>query len=139
MVTVNSDETNLQGWQVALTFDQAPVIINSWNANLETSGSTVTASNMPWNGFLMAGETTGFGLQGTYEGEFTKPGCEVISATSDDDTDSGQAATAKAKSSSKLLSQSGNPVHKRYENQRKAWSQSKADIVMSYQFDNGGW
>lgn len=38
-----------------------------------------------------------------------------------------------------MLPQDGNPVHSRFNSARNAWSQSKADIVLSYQYDHGGW
>ncbi|WP_051234619.1 pectate lyase [Marinimicrobium agarilyticum] len=38
-----------------------------------------------------------------------------------------------------MLDQSGNPVHSRFNSARNAWSDSKADIVLSYQYDHGGW
>ncbi|MAN52043.1 MULTISPECIES: pectate lyase [unclassified Marinimicrobium] len=38
-----------------------------------------------------------------------------------------------------LLPQDGNPVHSRFRSARFAWSQDKADIVLSYQYDHGGW
>lgn len=38
-----------------------------------------------------------------------------------------------------LLPQDGNPVHSRFNNARFAWSQDKADIILSYQYDHGGW
>lgn len=38
-----------------------------------------------------------------------------------------------------LLPQEGNPVHDRFESARTEWDQSKADIILSHQYDNGGW
>ncbi len=38
-----------------------------------------------------------------------------------------------------MLPQDGNPVHSRFNSSRVAWSQSKADIILSYQYDHGGW
>lgn len=41
--------------------------------------------------------------------------------------------------SGKILSQSGNPVHSRYNKYKTEWPQSKADIILSHQYSNGGW
>lgn len=38
-----------------------------------------------------------------------------------------------------LLPQEGNPVHDRFESARTEWDQSRADIILSHQYDNGGW
>lgn len=38
-----------------------------------------------------------------------------------------------------LLSQVGNPVHNRYNKYKTQWGKDKADIILSYQYDNGGW
>ncbi len=38
-----------------------------------------------------------------------------------------------------VLPQDGNPAQRRFDNAKTAWSQSQADIILSHQFDNGGW
>ncbi|MGL1959068.1 MAG: pectate lyase [Colwellia sp.] len=38
-----------------------------------------------------------------------------------------------------LLEQAGNPVHSRYLKYKNEWQKSQADIILSYQYDNGGW
>ncbi|MEI8632702.1 pectate lyase [Vibrio sp. PP-XX7] len=132
-VTVDSGDSALDGWQVLLNFSGTPVVTNSWNAELTTSGKMVTASALDWNKYIAAGSSASFGFQGTYTGSFTTPGCKVIGEDSPaDDPD-------PSTPSADLLSQDGNPVHSRYENKRTEWAQSKADIILSYQYDNGGW
>ncbi|MBX2859435.1 MAG: pectate lyase [Cellvibrionaceae bacterium] len=43
------------------------------------------------------------------------------------------------KSPDGYLPQSGNPAQSRYNSSRTQWSSDLADIILSYQFDNGGW
>lgn len=77
-VTVLNDGTApVNGWQVALNFAQSPGVTGSWNATLSTSGNTVNASNISWNGNIGAGQSVGFGFQGTHNGNFTKPTCTI--------------------------------------------------------------
>jgi PelA/Pel-15E family pectate lyase len=38
-----------------------------------------------------------------------------------------------------VLSQTGNPIHRYFERAKTMWGDNKADIVLSYQQDNGGW
>lgn len=77
-VTVLNDGTApVNGWQVALNFNQSPGVTGSWNATVSTSGNTVTASNIGWNGNISAGQNVSFGFQGTHNGNFTKPTCTV--------------------------------------------------------------
>lgn len=77
-VTVLNDGTApVNGWQVALNFNQSPGVTGSWNATLSTSGNIVNASNIGWNGNIGAGQSVGFGFQGTHNGNFTKPTCTV--------------------------------------------------------------
>jgi len=38
-----------------------------------------------------------------------------------------------------ILSQDGNPVHSRFNSAKTKWGTGQADIVLSYQYDNGGW
>lgn len=113
-----------------LKFDQTPDISNSWSADVQTSGKTITATSLDWNSHIDAGSSVSFGLQGTYDGSFTAPDCVIA--------DSGGTSGDSSDDNAKLLSQDGNPVHKRFKSQRTAWSQSKADIILSYQYDNGG-
>ncbi len=41
--------------------------------------------------------------------------------------------------SDETLPQTGNPAQSRYERARTKWSRNRADIVLSYQYNNGGW
>ncbi len=52
----------------------------------------------------------------------------------------GNSPTAvKCDDEGRMLPQDGNPVHRRFHSARTAWSQDQADIILSYQYDHGGW
>ncbi|WP_347330445.1 pectate lyase [Marinimicrobium locisalis] len=48
-------------------------------------------------------------------------------------------SSSSSTDSAPLLPQEGNPVHDRFQSARTEWSQSRADIILSHQYDNGGW
>ena len=57
-VTVTNDGNSaINSWQLALNFNQSPGVTNSWNAEISTSGNTVTATNVSWNGNLAVGQS----------------------------------------------------------------------------------
>ena len=65
-VTVrNSGTAQLSGWTTAWTFPSGQSIATSWNAAVTTSGSSVTARNIGWNGSLAPGSTATFGFIGS--------------------------------------------------------------------------
>ena len=64
-VTVTAGKSAVTGWTVTWTLPADQGISQSWNATLTTSGDTVTASNLAWNGALAAGASASFGLMGT--------------------------------------------------------------------------
>ncbi|MGB3612075.1 MAG: cellulose binding domain-containing protein [Cellvibrio sp.] len=77
-VTVTNDgNAAINSWQVALNFNQSASVTNSWNAEISSSGNTVTATNVSWNGNLGAGQSAGFGFQGTHSGNFVMPTCST--------------------------------------------------------------
>ncbi|MDQ1286651.1 MAG: hypothetical protein QG622_216, partial [Actinomycetota bacterium] len=64
-VTVTAGKSAVTGWAVSWTLPANQSVAQSWNATLTTSGDTVTASNLAWNGALAAGASASFGLMGT--------------------------------------------------------------------------
>jgi chitin-binding protein len=54
----------IRGWNVRLTYPAAASIQQAWNATVTSSGTTVSASNVSYNGTLAAGGTTSFGFIG---------------------------------------------------------------------------
>jgi poly(3-hydroxybutyrate) depolymerase len=82
-VTVTNDGNSpVNGWQLALNFNQSPSVTNSWNASISTTGNRVNATNVGWNGNLGVGQSVGFGVQGTHNGNFVAPTCSTGSNTS---------------------------------------------------------
>jgi acetylxylan esterase len=61
-VTVRNGSTPRSAWQVSWTFPSGQSITQIWNAALTTSGSTMTARNLSYNGSLGANATTTFGF-----------------------------------------------------------------------------
>lgn len=75
-VTVTNDTNSaINGWQVALNFDQDPQVSNSWSANVQTTASGIVASNLSWNANLAPGGSTTFGVLGNANGPVNAPGC----------------------------------------------------------------
>lgn len=64
-LVVTAGPAGVSGWAVSWVLPAGKNITAVWNAQLGTSGSSVTAENMSYNGTLRAGETATFGLQGT--------------------------------------------------------------------------
>jgi hypothetical protein len=65
-VTLTAGSTPLTGWAVSWTYPGDQRVTSAWNATVGQSGSSVTATNVAWNGSVPAGGSTQFGLQGTY-------------------------------------------------------------------------
>jgi outer membrane biosynthesis protein TonB len=63
-VTVTAGSSAITGWTTNWTWPSGQSMTNSWNAAITTSGSSVSAANMSYNGALAAGGNTTFGLQG---------------------------------------------------------------------------
>jgi poly(hydroxyalkanoate) depolymerase family esterase len=72
-VTVTNSSTPRTSWKVGWTFANGQTVSNAWNANTTQSGSSVTASNMSYNGSLGADATTSFGFEGTWNGTNSVP------------------------------------------------------------------
>jgi len=64
-VTVTAGSTAVNGWTVQWTFTNGEQVTQLWNATHTTSGSTVTARNVAWNGTLAANASASFGYTGS--------------------------------------------------------------------------
>jgi cellulose 1,4-beta-cellobiosidase len=62
-VTVTAGSSAITSWKVSWTWPGSQSIVNSWNAAVTSSGASVTASNLSYNGSIGAGGNTTFGLQ----------------------------------------------------------------------------
>ncbi len=72
-VTVTNGSAPRSSWRVAWTFGNGQTITQLWNAAYSASGSTVTATNLSYNGRLGAGASTTFGFTGTWNGTNSVP------------------------------------------------------------------
>jgi chitodextrinase len=59
----NPGSSAISGWVVSFTLPSGHTIVNAWNAVVQVSGQSVTAGNMPYNGNLGPGQSTGWGFQ----------------------------------------------------------------------------
>ncbi|WP_347331106.1 cellulose binding domain-containing protein [Marinimicrobium locisalis] len=71
----NTSASAISSWAVEMIFDEAPQITSHWNVELSTSGNTVTATDVGWNGVLQPDQSASFGLQGSHSGDFSPPQC----------------------------------------------------------------
>lgn len=71
------------------------------------------------------------------------PNVDSLTVTGDSpsaaDCSDGGGSSSSSAGDAPVLAQEGNPVHDRFESARTEWSQSRADIILSHQYDNGGW
>jgi poly(3-hydroxybutyrate) depolymerase len=58
----STGSTTTTGWSVSWTAPSGQSISQIWNGSLTTSGSTVTVTNVAYNGTLTPGSTTSFGV-----------------------------------------------------------------------------
>lgn len=73
MTVQNVAATPVDGW--TLTFDVRgdQQITSAWNATVDQSGATVTASNVDWNRVLAANGSASFGMQGRWNASNAPP------------------------------------------------------------------
>ncbi|MFI6264043.1 cellulase family glycosylhydrolase [Micromonospora sp. NPDC051006] len=72
-VRVTAGATAVTGWTTRWAFADGQGVTQSWNTALTSSGSSVTARNVAWNGRLAAGASTSFGFLGSATGGNTRP------------------------------------------------------------------
>ena len=81
-VTVtNTGSSAINGWTLGFNLPAGQAITSSWNANLTTSGSAVTARNVGYNGSLAPGGSASFGFQGTLNGTYSSPTAFTLNGT----------------------------------------------------------
>ncbi|WP_051815860.1 extracellular catalytic domain type 1 short-chain-length polyhydroxyalkanoate depolymerase [Glycomyces tenuis] len=56
-VDITAGAGDIDGWTLTWTWPGGQSISSSWNAQVATSGSTVTASDVGWNGSIAGGQT----------------------------------------------------------------------------------
>ncbi len=68
VVVRNTGNSQLNGWTATATLPAGHHVVNGWNANLTTSGQTVSASSLDWNRNLAPGQEVTFGFQASRAG-----------------------------------------------------------------------
>ena len=69
----NTGTTALSSWNLEFELANGQSVTQGWSAIWSQSGSTVTATNAPWNGSISAGGSTDIGFNGTHTGTNTAP------------------------------------------------------------------
>jgi cellulase/cellobiase CelA1 len=73
-VTVSNPGTvATKTWKVTWTWSGNQVISNAWNAAVTSSGTSVTALNMPYNNVIAPAGNTAFGMQAGFSGTNAAP------------------------------------------------------------------
>jgi mannan endo-1,4-beta-mannosidase len=72
-VRVTAGGSAITGWTVGWTFANGQTVTQMWSATPTTSGSSVTARNVGYNGNVGAGGSTTFGFLGSWNGTNTAP------------------------------------------------------------------
>ncbi|MEU8051054.1 cellulase family glycosylhydrolase [Micromonospora haikouensis] len=72
-VKVTAGSAAVNGWTAKWTLGSGQSISQAWNATLTSSGSSVTATNVSYNGKLGAGASTSFGFIGSSTGTPAAP------------------------------------------------------------------
>jgi mannan endo-1,4-beta-mannosidase len=72
-VRVTAGTAAITGWTVSWTFANGQTVTQSWNATITSSGSSVTARNVSYNGNLGAGASATFGFLGAWNGTNSSP------------------------------------------------------------------
>ena len=72
-ITVTAVGRALTGWTVTWQYAAGQSVTQSWSATVTSSGSTVTASNVDYNGAIPVGGSVHFGLLGSTTGSIAAP------------------------------------------------------------------
>lgn len=72
-VRVTAGTSAITGWTARWTLASGQSVTQAWNATVTSSGSTVTARNVDYNGRLAAGASASFGFIGSWTGTNPKP------------------------------------------------------------------
>jgi cellulose 1,4-beta-cellobiosidase len=73
ITVTNTGTSSMSGWTVTWSWPGNQTITNYWNATVTGSGSSVTATNLDYNGAIAPGGNTTFGIQVSYAGSNAAP------------------------------------------------------------------
>jgi predicted carbohydrate-binding protein with CBM5 and CBM33 domain len=77
-VTVTAGATAIKSWTVTLTYPSGQTVQQAWNATVTGSGSTLTATNVGYNGAVAAGARTSFGFIGAGTAATPTVSCSAV-------------------------------------------------------------
>ncbi|MEO3821043.1 glycoside hydrolase family 9 protein [Plantactinospora sp. B24E8] len=69
----NTGSTTIDGWTLTFGFAAGQRVTQAWSATVAQSGTTVTATNLSYNGTLAPGASTSFGFNGSHTGSNPRP------------------------------------------------------------------
>jgi len=69
----NTGSTTINGWTLTWNFANGQTITQLWNGSYTQSGSSVSVTNVSYNGVIAPGGTTNFGFNGSWNGSNTNP------------------------------------------------------------------
>jgi mannan endo-1,4-beta-mannosidase len=72
-VKVTAGSAAINNWTVTWTYANGQTVTQAWNATVTSSGSSVTARNVSYNGKLAAGASATFGFLGSWTGTNSVP------------------------------------------------------------------
>jgi cellulase/cellobiase CelA1 len=80
-VRVTAGSSAIRGWTVQWTFANGQSVSSAWGATVTSSGSSVTATNVGYNGSMTAGSSTNFGFIGSWNGTNGVPSATCTATT----------------------------------------------------------
>jgi hypothetical protein len=69
----NTGTTAINGWTLVFTYPGDQHVSSGWNGNIVQNGQTVTVTNLSYNALINPGQSTSFGLQGTWHTSDASP------------------------------------------------------------------
>ncbi|NUR87560.1 MAG: cellulose-binding protein, partial [Nonomuraea sp.] len=76
----------LNGWRLRWTYADGQKVTSAWNAQVDQSGTAVTATNVAWNAAIPSNGSAEFGLQGTWTSANPVPAAFALNDTTCDGT-----------------------------------------------------
>jgi mannan endo-1,4-beta-mannosidase len=79
-VRVTAGNAAIRGWTVTWAFANGQTVTQTWSAGVTSSGSSITARNVSYNGSLGAGASTNFGFLGSWNGTNSAPALSCVAS-----------------------------------------------------------
>lgn len=82
MRITNTSTSTVNGWTLRWSFANGQQITQIWNATQVTSGTTVAATNLSYNGTITTSASVTFGFLGNWSTANAKPAAFTLNNTS---------------------------------------------------------